>query len=390
MGFDKIKIKQICFIIILIFVMIFLTINTTNVASVLLFIFDIISPFLIGGAIAFVIDIPMDFLENKWLKRWKGKWGKRLKRPICCILSVIIILTIITFIFALVISQLRKTTAELTEAIPIFIENCKDKCMELLTALQEKFPDLEKIISSVRSNKYDMSAIIGNVSDFLKNGLINILSKTVTTTSSIISVIVKVIIAFVFAVYILIQKEKLAYQFKCLFFAFLPYKKYRMLTKTLKLFSDIFRKFISGQCLEAIILGCMFVITMWIFRFPYAVFIGVVIAFTALVPIVGAFIGCAIGIFLIFIQSPIKAFWFIILFLALQQIEGNFIYPKVVGNSVGLPSIWVLVAISIGGSLFGIIGMLIFIPITSTLYSITQKVVSKRVELKLCENNKNS
>lgn len=382
MGFDKVKIKQICLIIVLIFVMVFLTANTANVASVLKFIFDIISPFLLGGAIAFIIDIPMSFLENKWLRRWNGKFSKKLKRPICCILSVIIIFTVIALIIILVISQLRKTAAELSEVIPIFIENCRNKCIEWLSAVQDKFPELEKIISYINSNKTDVSNTMGSIIEFLQNGLINILSKTATTTSSVINFITKTVVAFVFAVYIVMQKEKLAHQFKCLFYAFLSYKKYKSLIKILKTFSNIFRSFISGQCLEAIILGSMFVVAMWIFRFPYAVFVGVVIAFTALIPIVGAFIGCAVGVFLIFMQSPIKAVWFIALFLTLQQIEGNFIYPKVVGNSVGLPSIWVLAAISIGGSLLGIVGMLIFIPITSTIYAILQKAVNKKISLK--------
>lgn len=375
MGFDKIKIKQVSFIIILIFIMIFLTVNISNVIGLLAFLFDIIAPFLIGSAIAFIINIPMTFLENKWLKRWNGKISKKFKRPVCCILSVIIIFIVLTLISVLVVSQIRKTSAELTETIPIFIENCKNKCTEIIDKIQDKFPYIKDLISSI-SNM-----------DFIKNGVVNIISRTAAMTGNItgniISTIVKITVAFVFAIYILLQKEKLCYQFKSLMYAFLSRKIYHNIIKILRLFSNITRKFISGQCIEALILGSMFVITMWILRFPYAIFIGVVIAFTALIPIVGAFIGCAVGIFLIFIQSPAKAFWFVILFLVLQQIEGNFIYPKVVGNSVGLPSIWVLAAITIGGSLMGIIGMLIFIPITSTLYTLLQKSVHKRIALKL-------
>ena len=189
-------------------------------------------------------------------------------------------------------------------------------------------------------------------------------------------------IAFVFACYILLQKEKLHVQIKKVLFAYLPEKRVVSILDICSLTYKTFSNFLTGQCVEALILGSMFFVVMGIIRLPYALLVGVLIAFTALIPIFGAFIGCAVGAFLILMVDPWKAVVFIILFLVLQQIEGNLIYPKVVGNSVGLPSIWVLAAVSIGGSLMGVVGMLIFIPLVSVVYTIFRGDVYRRLEKK--------
>ena len=201
------------------------------------------------------------------------------------------------------------------------------------------------------------------------------LDSTITVARSIISGLTTFFIAFVFACYILLQKEKLNIQVKKVMFAFIPRGKAEAALEVFSLTYNTFSSFLTGQCVEAVILGSMFVVSMSVLKIPYALLIGIVIAFTALIPIFGAFIGCAIGAFLIFMVNPVKALIFVILFLILQQIEGNLIYPHVVGNSVGLPSIWVLAAVSIGGSLMGIVGMLIFIPIVSVLYALFREIV---------------
>ncbi|MEG1973222.1 MAG: AI-2E family transporter, partial [Oscillospiraceae bacterium] len=177
-------------------------------------------------------------------------------------------------------------------------------------------------------------------------------------------------------------KEVLLRQGKAVLFALLPKEKAHYTLAFLRLTAKTFHNFIGGQCTEAVILGCMFVVSMAIFNFPYALLIGVLVGFTALVPIVGSFIGCAVGAFLIFMERPITALWFVILFLVLQQIEGNFIYPKVVGNSVGLPSMWVLIAVTVGGSLMGVVGMLIFIPVFSVVYIVWGKFIENRLKKK--------
>jgi predicted PurR-regulated permease PerM len=200
--------------------------------------------------------------------------------------------------------------------------------------------------------------------------------------SSIISSVVNFIIAFVFAIYILAQKEKLSGQVQRVMQAYLSEKVVERIQKVSSLLYTNFSNFITGQCLEAVILGGLFVICMNILRLPFALVIGILIALTALIPIAGAFIGCAVGIFLILIEDPVQALVFLVLFFVLQQIEGKLIYPKVVGNFVGLPGIWVLFAITVGGSLFGIVGMLVFIPLTATAYTLLREDVGKRIALK--------
>ena len=193
---------------------------------------------------------------------------------------------------------------------------------------------------------------------------------------------VNFIVGFVFACYILLQKEKLLYQLRKLLEAFLPEKAAEKIWYVGQLTEKIFSNFITGQCVEAVILGAMFAVTLSIFKFPYALLIGVLIAFLALIPIFGAFIGCVLGAFLILMVDPIKALIFIVIFLVLQQIEGNLIYPRVVGGSVGLPAIWVLAAVTIGGSLMGVLGMLIFIPLVSVFYTLLKQTVNRRIEEK--------
>ena len=211
--------------------------------------------------------------------------------------------------------------------------------------------------------------------DFLNNGAGNMLSSTLTAAKSIISGVSTFVIAFLFAIYILLQKKKLGIQAKKVLFAFVRRGRVEAVVEVSSLTYSTFSSFLTGQCLEAVILGSMFVLAMTIFRLPYALLVGIFIAFTALIPIFGAFLGCAEGAFLIFMVDPMKALMFIVLFLVLQQIEGNLIYPHVVGNSVGLPSIWVLAAVSIGGSLMGVVGMLIFIPIVSVAYALFREIV---------------
>ena len=220
--------------------------------------------------------------------------------------------------------------------------------------------------------------ILENILYFLKSGAGNMLNSTFNVAGSIISGIINVVIALVFALYILSQKERLSSQGRRIISAYLPVRAGDRILEICSLLYRNFSSFIAGQCLEAVILGTMFVIFMSIFHMPYALVVGVLIAVTALIPIVGAFIGCAVGAFLILINNPLQAFWFVVLFFVLQQIEGNLIYPKVVGNSIGLPSIWVLMAVSIGSSLFGVIGILLFIPLMSTCYALLRESVNRR------------
>lgn len=206
------------------------------------------------------------------------------------------------------------------------------------------------------------------------------MNTTMSAVGSLVSGFATFFIAFSFACYVLFQKEKLHVQIRKIFFAFIPKQKATMFLDICSLTYRTFANFLTGQCVEAVILGSMFVITLSILKMPYALLIGVLIAFTALIPVFGAFIGCVMGCFLIFMVSAKQAILFIIVFLILQQIEGNLIYPHVVGGSVGLPSIWVLAAVTIGGNLMGIVGMLVFIPLVSVLYTIFREFVYSRLK----------
>lgn len=343
------------------------------------FLISIIRPFLTGAAIAFVLNLPMSFFEKKLFcktnisEKKKARYDK-MKRPVSLILAFLTVICVITLVVVTVIPQLVSTIRVLTREIPAFGDR-------VLTSLESVFsanPDYQKMLNDIKIPEINWEETIKAIVNFLRNGMGSIAVTTFSVASSIVSGTVNFFIALVFSFYILMQKEKLGDQFRRLVKAYTKPKVYEWILKVAGLLNQNFSRFITGQCLEAVILGTMFVVTMTILRFPFAIMIGVLIAFTALIPIVGAFIGCVIGAFLILVDSPAKAIGFIILFLVLQQIEGNLIYPHVVGNSVGLPSIWVLAAVTIGGSLMGIFGMLIFIPLLSTIYALLREDVNRR------------
>jgi len=337
-----------------------------------------LTPFLVGAAMAFVLNLPARFIEQKIFGGWKNPKASGLKRGISIVLAILFVIALLVFVVLTVVPQLTRTLMELGKVIPAYFENLiKD-----LEALAIQYPEWKDAFAALEEISIDWSSVISYVTAFLKDGLGNILSSTVGFAGSLASMLFNGVIAIVFAIYILSGKEKLGGQVKKLLHAYLSEKAYQKTLKVTALCNHNFAKFISGQCLEAVILGTLFVICMTIFQMPYAVLVGVLIAFTALIPIVGAFIGCAVGAFLILMVSPVKALIFIIMFLILQQLEGNLIYPRVVGNSVGLPAIWVLVAVSVGGSMFGVVGMLVFIPLMSTLYALLRENVNYRNQKK--------
>lgn len=337
-----------------------------------------LSPFFVGAAMAFVLNLPMRFIENKLFAKWKNKKTAGAKRALSIVLAILFVLAVLAFVVLTVVPQLTRTFMELKNVVPAFFK----RVLEALEELPVQYPEWREALETLESVSIDWSSVITYATEFLKNGLGSILTSTVGFAGSVAGAVFDGVISFVFAIYILSGKERLGKQVKKLMYAYLPERVYHMILKVLGLCNNNFAKFISGQCLEAVILGTMFVICMTIFRMPYAVLVGVLIAFTALIPIVGAFIGCIVGAFLILMVSPVKALIFVIMFLVLQQIEGNLIYPKVVGNSVGLPPIWVLMAVSVGGSMFGVVGMLVFIPLMSTVYALLRENVAARNQKK--------
>jgi len=374
MGFDKVKFKQTCFMIFYIAILVLILIYSKTLFAGVKMMLGILLPFIIGGVIAFILNIPMKSMEDKLLKRWRGKVAAKVKRPISMVLSIVFVFVIVALIVVAIVPQLRVTFETLGTKIGPFLDGVY---VWLQTVLGD-YPELKAWVAQINNVEFNWETIIGNIGGFLKNGVGNMFGFTLTVAGNIIGGVVNALIAFVFAIYILSQKEKLADQGCRLLEAYTNKKWNTRIREVLRRLYTNFTNFICGQCLEAVLLGCLFIIFMTIFRLPYAVMIGTLIGFTSLIPIVGAFIGCGVGAFMILIDSPIQALWFVILFLIIQQLEGNLIYPKVVGNSVGLPSIWVLVSVTVGGSLYGVVGMLIFIPLMSTLYSLVRDDVNRR------------
>ena len=341
------------------------------VVGALAFVFHIAFPFILGGAIAFVLNVPMNFVQRHLFEenRIKGKtYMQKLARPVSMLTVVFGVLGIVAVVMFVLIPQLGTTFANLGASIQEFIP-------EVQRWAEEIFHNNRDVMEWVNSLEFDWNKIMEAGMDFFKNGAGSVLDSTITAAKSIVSGITTFFIAFVFAIYILLQKEKLGLQAKKVLFAFVRRGRAEAALEVLSLTYNTFSSFLTGQCVEAIIRGSMFVVAMTVLRLPYALLIGIVIAFTALIPIFGAFVGCAVGVFMIFIEDPFKALIFVVLFLVLQQVEGNLIYPHVVGNSVGLPSIWVLAAVSVGGSLMGVVGMLIFIPVVSVAYALFREIV---------------
>lgn len=387
MNLDKENIRKIRGIILFTGVVVLALIKFDLLWETLVFIWEILQPFVVGGMMAFVANLPMTFFEKKVL----GKLGKKrkhapaegyvssLRRGFSILLAYLVVVLLITLVSAAVIPQLIATVAVIAEKAPAFFQNALLQIQRLL----ENNPKLLAYINEFDLQKLDWNSIMDSVVNFLKNGMGNMLSSTFTVASGIVSGTVNGFIALVFSVYILAQKEKLGEQFKRVLRAYTSQRINDGVLHVCTLLYRNFSNFIIGQCTEAVILGLMFIVSMTIFRFDYAVMIGVLIAFTALIPIVGAFVGCFVGAFVMLVDDPVKAIWFVVLFIVLQQIEGNLIYPHVVGNSVGLPSIWVLAAVTIGGSLMGIFGMLVFIPLLSTVYMLLRENVNRREGLRI-------
>jgi len=318
-----------------------------NIVNIIL---GIISPFVLGSALAFILNIPMTFFETK-LSKIKDKKGKRLikenlNKIISLSLAIIVIVLIFSLIIKLIVPELINIIVLLIEKMPYYME-------EISKFANDSTKDLPDINTIIQNMDIDLEQIKSQ----MLSTVTSVLTSSITFIINIVSGVVNFVIALIFAVYILMGKKKLKEQAKKLLYAYT--KKADKIIEIARISRETFRKFITGQVLEATILGTLCILGMLILRIPYAVPIGVLVGVTALIPVVGAFLGAVVGGILIVSASPVKVITFIIFIIVLQQVEGNLIYPKVMGNSVGMPGIWVLVAVTIGGSLFGILGMLI-------------------------------
>ena len=336
--------------------------------------FDIISPFVVGAALAFILNIPMKFFESKFSKITfkKGKkLNKNLIRIISLLLAIIVIGFIITLIVNLILPEIINIIKLLVENSPKYMNEIKNFALDITTNM----PDIRESIKNININNENMQEQIKTIAT-------NVLTFSVSFAGNVVGSIVDAIVSLVFAIYILTGKDKLKEQSKRIVYAYFDKTKAEGILEFGRTARRIFKNFITGQCLEACILGSLSIVGMFILDIPYAVPIGVLIGVTALIPIVGAFIGISVGAVLILSVEPVKVLTFLVFILILQQIEGNLIYPKVVGDSVGLPGIWVLVAVAVGGDLFGLVGMLLGLPVASVIYTLIKDNVNKRLDHK--------
>ena len=385
MNLTKENVKKICGII-LFTVVIFLAFqNIEKVFMVINVVWGIVFPFVFGGIIAFILNIPMRSIEKHLFKnaynKIKNEDGsitlekKKFVRPLSLLITIILVIAIIAAVVLIVVPQIGSTTGELVKTAEAFFPKVQSWA-------EDVFRNNEQIREWISGLEFNLNEIIDKVVGFLQNGVGDVVSSTVTAAKAVVSGITSFVIGVIFACYLLAKKETLMRQVGMLIKAALPEKAVDKIRHVVEISNETFSNFIAGQCIEALILGTMFFVVLWIIRLPYPLLIGVLMAFTALIPIFGAFIGCVIGAFLIVMVSPVKALIFLIVFLVIQQVEGNVIYPRVVGNSVGLPSLWVLFAVTVGSSLMGIAGMLFFRPLTSVVYTLLREWVYKRLEEK--------
>lgn len=383
MELDKKTVRTIVGLIVLTLLLAAAIWNYTAFFGGFLWVIGLIFPFILGACMAFILNIPMSLIE-KYLfsaKRVKGPRVKKLSRPVSMLLALMLLIVIIVVIMFLILPEIARTIVTLTESIPNFVKNTQEWAL----GMAQSYPDIANKLSRFT---IDWSKFGSEIIGFLQKGLSSFVGSTFNVASSIASGMLNFFLGFIFAIYVLLQKEKLGSQCRKLFYAYLPEKAADKIVEVSHLANKTFSSFVTGQCTEAVILGVLFFIVLAIFQFPYALMISVLIGFLSLIPIFGAFVGCFIGGFLILMVSPVQALGFLIVFLVIQQIEGNFIYPFVVGGSVGLPSIWVLVAVAVGGSAMGITGMIITIPLTSVCYALLREATDKRLQKRTISSQK--
>lgn len=337
-----------------------------NASGLIGTVFSAATPLLVGFVIAYLVNILMSFYERHFFINSKNKAVLKIRRPFCLIGAVITLAGVIALVIGLVVPQFIACIKMVIDELPGAIE-------KLIAKLENYKFVSDEIINTLSS--IDWKSKIGDIAKTLTTGLGSVMDVAISAVTSVFSVVSNAIIGFIFAVYLLLSKDKLSIQIKRIKERYIPEKKAEKLSYVVGIANESFHRFIVGQCTEAVILGSLCMVGMLILQLPYAPMIGALIAFTALIPIVGAFIGAGVGAFLILMESPVKALIFLVFIVILQQLEGNLIYPKVVGSSMGLPGIWVLAAVTIGGGVLGIWGMLIGVPVAAVIYRLIKNDV---------------
>lgn len=368
---DLIKNRKVLMVALLLVVVLF----WSRISEALSFLTGILKPFILGGALAFILNLPLSFLEKKVFRNLKGR-GEKFKRPLSIFLSLVFVLLLILILLLTVVPEVISAFESIISSIPSLVTRVESWSNDVLTPVLKNNPELLKSLET------NWDSLLSKSLSFLKDGLSALLSSTLVAANSLISSITSFVVALIFAIYVLGDKERLERQFRSLLKAYTSKETEEYVLHVFSVLHRSFSSFISGQCLEAVILGSIFILVLSILRFPYSVMIGVVVMFSALLPIVGAFIACFFGAFIILLSSPVKALYFVVIFLIIQQLENNLIYPRVVGSSVGLPALWVFFAVTLGGALFGVVGMLFFIPVFSAVFVLLKEDVGRRIRLK--------
>lgn len=333
---------------------------------------------LIGGVIAYIVNILMSFLESHYFADSNKKYVIKSRRPVCMIVSFLIVLLIVVLVIALVVPELIKSISMIINRLPVAFRNLSEN--ELIT---KYLPVISEYISNINWNE-----IVNRAQRFFTDNFGGMAGNLISTVSTVFSSVLNFVLGLIFSIYLLLSKDRLCAQAKEIMEHYVKKSWNEKIQYVLTILNRNFHRFIVGQCTEAVILGVLCAVGMVIFRFPYAIMIGVLVGFTALIPVVGAYVGAAAGIFMMLTISPMKALMFVIFIVVLQQLEGNLIYPRVVGNSLGLPALWVLVAVTVGGGIGGVIGMLVAVPIVSSIYQLVQNDVRKRRAVKAAEEKK--
>lgn len=349
--------------------------NISIVLSLLDKLVSVLTPLIVGLCFAFVLNLPLRFLENKIfgkLTRKNGKVWSKLKRPLCLALSLILVFSVIVLLLSFVIPEFVETCKKFFAALPSAMENLSNSINSMLVHFHLRGPEDRFSI--------DWKLVSSWALELINSSEVGITQTAMDIIVGLFSTVLNFILGLVFSIYLLASKEALGRLMKSLVYSLMKREKAKKLISLVVMSNKAFSGFVSGQCIEVLLIGVLCFIGMLIFRMPYAIMVSCVIAFTAFIPVFGPFIGTAIGAFLILVESPVKALWFVVFIIILQQLESNILYPKIMGKHVGLPGIWVLISVTIGGGLFGVIGILISVPICSVLYALFDKWLKKRLE----------
>lgn len=364
---DKRFYKRVIFIVIAFMVVVNIGGIITGVNSVL----KILFPLFVGAVMAFIINIPMKRLEKLYFPRSRNRFVNGSRRIVCILASILFIIAVFVIIINMVIPEIVSAAGVMVNNIPVYF----DKAIVFISEQLEAYPDITKKLAGIKVN---WDSVLEKAYSYVTGGIGAVLSSTMLVAGMVSSFVIDFVMALIFAIYLLLAKEDIMEASRRILKVFVQDKKTDMILHASKVINDTFAKFIAGQCIEAVILGCMCVIGMLIIRLPYAGMVGTVMGATALIPMLGAYIGAVLGAFLIFTVSPVKALIFIVFTVILQQIEGNLVYPKVVGNSIGLPGILVFMAVLIGGGVAGIPGMLIGVPMTAAGFKLFKEYLEYR------------